>query len=492
MGKFSNPTGILKLANAFCKAADSGWSLWIDDQLDEVPGRKTPPGFLGAKSCEEAKELVIAHGIPEFMDLDHDLGEESVMTFLKWLADEFPDGPVPEWEVHSQNPIGKQNINSFLDSWKRSLAFDINDITKRAQIVEPLGYAPPSPTTQFSKVDDNLYRGGKPSPKHLIHFKRDLGINKIFSLDGEVGYDIAPFCKSLGLKHIVLPLGDGRDPKVQSLKAYIPYLTNDGPTYIHCYWGKDRTSMAVAMYRIANGWSLRDALAEAKKFHMGEGLSKDVKDSYYNAVRDFAKEHGADTSNAQDAVSSSRESNTFGIGNPGVNDMSIPQFSVHFNVPPSTDIEFSHLSRIASVFYKCAGTRLYCKCKPSKVLKPKSYWHGTPEGATGEGQLFSAQISPWARIERFDGKIDRALIDKVLAKDIDIGALRNNVYVLINPDVLENIQEEDDVSNIIEVGLRDTSTDVPVAFIGSGGGVGGMPDNAAGCVQLPFSGPGQV
>jgi hypothetical protein len=495
MGKFSNPTGILKLANAFYKAADSGWSLWIDDQLDEVPGRKNPPGFLGAKSVEEAKELVIAHGIPEFMDLDHDLGEESVMTFLKWLADEFPDGPVPEWEVHSQNPIGKQNINSFLDSWKRSLAFDINDITKYAQIVEPLGYAPSSPTTQFSKVDDNLYRGGKPSPKHLIHFKRDLGIKKIFSLDGEVGYDIAPFCKSLGLKHLVLPLGDGRDPKVQSLKAYIPYLTNDGPTYIHCYWGKDRTSMAVAMYRIHNGWSLEDALNEAHRFNMGEGLSKDIRDSYYNAVRDFAKEHGVDTSNAQDAVSSSRESNTFGIGNPGVNDMSIPQFSVHFNIPPSTDIEFSHLSRVAAfsdAFYKRAGTRLYCKCKPSKVLKPKSYWHGTPEGATGEGQLFSAQISPWARIESFDGKIDRALIDKVLAKDIDIGVLRNNVYVLINPDVLENIQEEDDVSNIIEVGLRDTSTDVPVAFIGSGGGVGGMPDNAAGCVQLPFSGPGQV
>ena len=427
MGKFSNPTGILRLADIFCKAAESAddaiyylqytdprqisekrnvivklqegkdwtktdgtevnghfiefgfrdwdaknntctifgtlsgtdqaeshWNLWIDDQLDEVPGRKTPPGFLGAKSVEEAKELVIAHGIPEVMDLDHDLGEESVMTFLKWLADEFPDGPVPEWEVHSQNPIGKQNINSFLDSWQRSLAFDINDITKCAQIVEPLGYEPPSPTIRFSKVDDMLYRGGKPSPEHLIHFKRGLGINKILSLDGQVGYEIDNFCRALGLKHPMLPLGDGRDPKVKALKAYIPYLTNDGPTYIHCYWGKDRTSMAVAMYRIHNGWSLEDALNEAHRFHMGEGLSKDVRDSYYNAVRDFAKEHGADTSNAQDAVSSSRETNTFGIGNPGVNDMSIPQFSVHFNIPPSTDIEFSHLSRVAA-FSKAFG-----------------------------------------------------------------------------------------------------------------------------------------
>ncbi len=489
---------ILKYADLFCKAAE-GWYLWIDDQLDEVPARKTPPGFLGAKTCEEAKELVIAHGIPEFMDLDHDLGEESVMTFLKWLVDEFPDGPVPEWDVHSQNPIGKQNINSFLDSWKRSLAFDINDITKFADVsTEPLGYAPPRPTTQFSKVDDMLYRGGKPSPKHLIHFKRDLGIKKIVSLDGEVGYNIAPFCKSLGLEHIILDLGDGNDPKVALLKnEIIPHLTDGGPTYIHCYWGKDRTSMAVAMFRILNGWSLGDALAEAHRFQMGGGLPKDIRDSYYNAVRDFAKEHGADTSNAQDVVSSSRETNTFGIGNPGVNDMSIPQFSVHFNIPPSTDIEFSHLSRVAEfseVFCKKASyyNRIYCKCKPSKLLKPKSYWWGVPEKVTGEGQLFSAQISPWARLERFEGKINQALIDKVLAKDIDIGALRDNVYVLINPDVLENIQEEDDVSNIIEVGLRDTSTDAPVAFIGSGGGVGGMPDNAAGCVQLPFSGPGQV
>lgn len=109
------------------------WKLWLDDDLDnpDAPERWTPPGFKGAATSEEAIELVKQHGFLylEFMDLDHDLGvdeddkERTAKTFLKWLANDcgLPGYPPPKWNVHSRNPEGKRWIESYLDSWKRSL-----------------------------------------------------------------------------------------------------------------------------------------------------------------------------------------------------------------------------------------------------------------------------------------------------------------------------------------------------------------------------------
>lgn len=98
------------------------WKLWLDDQLDDpiCPVRTTPDGFLGAKSSGEAIILVNKLGLPEFMDLDHDLGEgDDALVFLNWLSFNF-DKP-PEYKIHSQNPIGQKRIISFMESWKGSL-----------------------------------------------------------------------------------------------------------------------------------------------------------------------------------------------------------------------------------------------------------------------------------------------------------------------------------------------------------------------------------
>lgn len=100
------------------------YKLYIDDQLDDVeaPERHTPEGFIGVKSSQEAIELVKKNGLPSEMDLDHDLGEDdNVMIFLHWLSNEFPCGPVPDYKVHSANPVGSKNIISYLESWKKSL-----------------------------------------------------------------------------------------------------------------------------------------------------------------------------------------------------------------------------------------------------------------------------------------------------------------------------------------------------------------------------------
>ena len=51
------------------------------------------------------------------------------MIFVKRLVDAFPDGPCPYFVIHSANPVGARNIESYLDSWRRSLAdyFSVTD-----------------------------------------------------------------------------------------------------------------------------------------------------------------------------------------------------------------------------------------------------------------------------------------------------------------------------------------------------------------------------
>lgn len=96
------------------------WKLWLDDQLDTV--RPCPVGFTGAASSKEAMDLVLAHGPPEFMDLDCDLGgDDSAMKFLKWLHAEFGGEPPPDWSIHSRNVVERLNVQAYLSSWSRSL-----------------------------------------------------------------------------------------------------------------------------------------------------------------------------------------------------------------------------------------------------------------------------------------------------------------------------------------------------------------------------------
>lgn len=99
------------------------YKLWIDDQISDVetPSRHTPQGWEGAASVDDAIAIVEAYGYPPAeLDLDHDLGpEETVMEFLRWLSREHPES-IPRYWIHSMNPVGAQNIDAFMKSWRRA------------------------------------------------------------------------------------------------------------------------------------------------------------------------------------------------------------------------------------------------------------------------------------------------------------------------------------------------------------------------------------
>lgn len=100
------------------------WSLYLDDLRDPSWTYGSEGSWIVARSTEEAKSLVVSKGMPQVMSLDHDLGGSDQATdFLSWLAREYWDGvqPIPAWQIHSANPVGSANMQSFMDSWKRSL-----------------------------------------------------------------------------------------------------------------------------------------------------------------------------------------------------------------------------------------------------------------------------------------------------------------------------------------------------------------------------------
>ena len=102
-----------------------GNNLFLDDIRN--------PDYIGlhgldvVRSSEEAKQYVTTHGCPEFISFDHDLGGmDTAMHFVKWLINKDMDEngaiipPNFSFFVHSQNPIGKANIESYLNNYLRT------------------------------------------------------------------------------------------------------------------------------------------------------------------------------------------------------------------------------------------------------------------------------------------------------------------------------------------------------------------------------------
>ena len=128
---------------------------------------------------------------------------------------------------------------------------------------------------RFSMVKPGLYRGGAPSAEDL-EMLHSLGVVKIVDLRredlGERRVEHAE-ARRLGMEYVEYPFYGvfGTD------KAFLDNLLSEldtggrGAVYVHCASGADRTSLAVALYRVAyDGWSPelaweREALAYGHK-----------------------------------------------------------------------------------------------------------------------------------------------------------------------------------------------------------------------------------
>lgn len=91
------------------------YRLFIDDE--RFP---TTDDWVIVRSSQEAIAMIIEYGMPYFISFDHDLGgEDTAIRLIRWIIDSFLDGTLeihPDFDfyVHSQNPIGAENIHGLM------------------------------------------------------------------------------------------------------------------------------------------------------------------------------------------------------------------------------------------------------------------------------------------------------------------------------------------------------------------------------------------
>ena len=95
------------------------YKLFIDDE-------RFPPNdgsvWVIVRSSQEAIDYVQGFGIPDFISYDHDLGgDDTSIKFIWWLIDCYIEGTITSFPInyyiHSQNPIGAENIRGLLSSF---------------------------------------------------------------------------------------------------------------------------------------------------------------------------------------------------------------------------------------------------------------------------------------------------------------------------------------------------------------------------------------
>jgi hypothetical protein len=103
-----------------------GWRLFIDDE--RMPVREDE--WFIARDYNDARCLVLRHGVPIFISFDHDLGDGPTgAAFADWLIGfmlnemwKFPNGF--DYYVHSQNPVGAANIRGKMDAAIQHIGYE--------------------------------------------------------------------------------------------------------------------------------------------------------------------------------------------------------------------------------------------------------------------------------------------------------------------------------------------------------------------------------
>jgi tyrosine-protein phosphatase SIW14 len=125
----------------------------------------------------------------------------------------------------------------------------------------------------FQKVDDHVYRGAQPTNNGFKDLA-ERGIKTVVDLRDIGEHSQADEQKAvtdLGMRYVSIPMQGMSTPKDKQIAAGLALLNDvtNGPVFVHCKRGADRTGTMIAVYRILHdGWDSKRALSEAKSYGM--------------------------------------------------------------------------------------------------------------------------------------------------------------------------------------------------------------------------------
>jgi protein tyrosine/serine phosphatase len=122
--------------------------------------------------------------------------------------------------------------------------------------------------TNFAPVQPGvLYRSNHPLPGHLRRYVQKVGLRSVINLRGACANGSDALSREaagrLGLEFYDMALESrGAPQRVRILRLAEIYRTMARPGLIHCKSGADRAGLAAALYRLIEGGSSAQALAE--------------------------------------------------------------------------------------------------------------------------------------------------------------------------------------------------------------------------------------
>ncbi len=97
--------------------------IFLDDVRDPKNFGVKESNVIWLKNYKQFVSWIKKNGLPLKIYFDHDLGETSKSGHdaAKWLVNYCLNNnkDIPDWEVISANPVGRDNINGLLNFYKR-------------------------------------------------------------------------------------------------------------------------------------------------------------------------------------------------------------------------------------------------------------------------------------------------------------------------------------------------------------------------------------
>jgi len=146
------------------------------------------------------------------------------------------------------------------------------------------------------KINEHLYRGSQPKLAELSQLKK-LGVTTIIDLRAEspqTAKEERLRAEALGMGFVRIPIGGFSSPTNADLLRFFQIIRDAPPptVFVHCEYGKDRTGVMIAAYRIAfDHWPADQAISEMMQF----GFNRAWHPSMITFIRNLPAQLQSDT-----------------------------------------------------------------------------------------------------------------------------------------------------------------------------------------------------